>query len=162
VTTDKLAPNAVIGTKIQNGAVTETKLASNAVSTDKIQGGAVNADKLANNAVVTDRILNGAVNADKIANQAVTSAKLKLIKTIYSGTLSPVDQNTNALPVTGPPPLSVSPNAILHVVPTNAGELSWSFSVKGGGADGRLFYSLKVVNTGSITVEYDVREILFN
>ena len=182
VTAGKLDNDAVATVKIQNGAVTDVKLATNAVATVKIQTAAVTADKLAPNAVVgakisdgavtqakladgaviTDKIQSGAVTTDKLADNAVTSLKLKLIKTVHSGTLVARAPTATSPTFVALPPLSISPNAIVNVVPTNEGELTWNFSVKGGATGGRVIYNITIVNPGTVTVAFDVKEILFN
>jgi hypothetical protein len=72
----KLAPGAVLASKIADAAVETEHLATNAVTTPKIQDHAVTADKLAPDAVTTDAIVDGAVTADKLAPGAVPGGQL--------------------------------------------------------------------------------------
>jgi hypothetical protein len=154
VTDIKLANNAVVTDKIQDGAVTQAKLAPNSVVETKIADGAVTDTKLADDAVITNKIQNAAITEAKLANNAVTSIKLKVIRQL---THSSVGKGETLLATT----FSLSPNSIIQVIPT-AGELSWTFSVKGGAAGGMLIYRLTIINPGPGSVEFDVREILFN
>lgn len=162
VTDTKLHDDAVATVNIQNIAVTADKLADGAVIPVKIQGAAVTTTKLADRAVITDKILDGAVTEVKLADNAVTSSKLKLIKTVHSGTLIGRAPAANSPTSVALPPLPTSPNAIVNVVPTNDGELTWNFSVRGGVPGGRVIYNITVMNPGTVTVAFDVKEILFN
>ena len=53
---NNIAENAIIGTKINNGSVTELKLGNGAVTADKIGSGAVTNAKIANSAVKSQNI----------------------------------------------------------------------------------------------------------
>jgi len=87
VTDIELADNAVINTKILDGAVGNNKLGTDAVTSDKILDGAVQTPDIADNAitsvkigdnqVVNTKIQDGAINTIKLADDAVTTVKIQ-------------------------------------------------------------------------------------
>ena len=72
----KLADNAVTSTKINGGAVTNAKLGNGAVDDTKLASGAVTNVKIADGAVETAKLDDGAVSTTKLGDTAVTEAKL--------------------------------------------------------------------------------------
>ncbi|MGD8545516.1 MAG: hypothetical protein PVH12_05010 [Candidatus Bathyarchaeota archaeon] len=76
ITAVDLADGSVITAKIVNGAVTTTKIADEAVTTAKLADGAVVAIKLADGAVTSAKILNGAVTTVDLADGAVNEIKI--------------------------------------------------------------------------------------
>jgi hypothetical protein len=101
---------------------------------------------------------NGAlITKDAIDTGAVTSDKLKVISNLANGTVS----------VGTPAPVTVngvSPNAIIQVIPTSAGELSWTYVLQFGSITS-LNYKISVTNTGAPAapvVAFQVRAITFN
>lgn len=101
ISLNKLAVNSVNQSKIVNASVTNDKIAQDAVrevhildanvTGAKLASGAVTHDKLAADSVRNAKIENGAVNTDKLANLAVTGAK------IANGTISADKLNSGVL-----------------------------------------------------------------
>jgi hypothetical protein len=94
----------------------------------------------------------GLINEDGLANGAVTSDKLNLITIHSASTFNDPEKEFTVL--------NVSPNAIIHVVPTS-GEISWTFSAEVA-PNNTLTYTVKIVNVGGGTVSCQIRSIAFN
>ena len=71
-----IADNAVVGSKIIDGAVTSGKIADGSVTSAKIVAGAVNSSILADNAVVAAKIAAGSVGSAALATGAVVAASI--------------------------------------------------------------------------------------
>jgi hypothetical protein len=107
VTTPKIEDNAVISSKILNGAVTSNELAEDSVKTiaiedaavtsGKIANGAVNGSHIALNSIDSTMLATNAVQTPDITNDAVTAAKIN--PDVAGDGLA--QEGTGALTVTG-------------------------------------------------------------
>jgi len=76
ITANEINNDAVINTKIQDGAVSTSKLAAGAVGSSQLGDDSVTAGKVQNNAIITDKISDGNITEAKIADAAVTENKI--------------------------------------------------------------------------------------
>ena len=77
----------IVGTQIQNGAISTAKIAAGAVSANEIAAGAVIADKIAANAITSAKIAAGTIVASDIAASTITGDKITA-NTITGGLLA--------------------------------------------------------------------------
>ena len=91
ITTEDIAPNAIIGSRIADGAVANADLANNAVNSAKIQDASITAADLGASSVYSTEIADGTILTVDLANSAVTSAK------IANGSVSADDLGTNSV-----------------------------------------------------------------
>ena len=87
-TSDDLRSDAVITSKIIEGAVTTPKIRADSVITSKIMDANVTTSKLGNDSVISSKILDAAVTTGKIAVDSVTTAKLSFYGGLTSGRIA--------------------------------------------------------------------------
>ena len=77
----------IVGTQIQNGAISTAKIAAGAVSANEIAANAIIADKIASNAITSAKIAAGTIVASDIAASTITGDKITA-NTITGGLLA--------------------------------------------------------------------------
>lgn len=77
----------IVGTQIQNGAISTAKIAAGAVSANEIAANAIVADKIAANAITSAKIAAGTIVASDIAAGTITGDKITA-NTITGGLLA--------------------------------------------------------------------------
>ena len=153
-------PNPEIGT----AKVTSAKIANwdgqedstTGITTEHLRNGAVTPDKLAPDIQfqVTGSAtgdLDGQYPALTIRDGAVTSNKLSLIAILEEGSLDGRPDEVTVM---------AEPNAIIQVIPTSEGELSWTSKVKKASSSAnQLEYTITITNNGQEAVQYQIRKI---
>jgi hypothetical protein len=92
----QIANDAIIESKIADGAVTMAKIAATAVGSGQIANGAVINSKIADGAVTTVKLGTAAVTATQLANNAVTENKIAG-NAVTAGKIAPVSVASDQL-----------------------------------------------------------------
>ena len=160
--------NGIQTEHLRDGAVTSAKIANwdgqenstTGITTNHIRNGAVTPEKLSSNAVGSAAIafyqegsdLETGIKTEHIQNGAVNSDKLSLITIILNGTVN-FDNFVTVI-------VRAEPNAIIQVIPTTEGELSWSIvKVKASSLTEQLEYTITITNEGTRELQYQIRKI---